>query len=298
MLKIESRRVKFWFGIGWLFVLVLVLFSSFYKMFKDSIHFNPEIGINLIVVLDDNVSVLAIRPGDEPSSFVKLPENLLVEAYGTDGEYKVGNLWRLGETLKVGGGEMVDNSIGDALGFFPGGYIKINNDNSSPVIVMSELLNPLAKTNLWWWDRVVLWKMIKKEISDFSLLNVSLPTSLYESSREVDGVMVDRLASESIIDSWGRRVWLMESVLSESAQVEIFNHSGEPGKASQMARKLSNAGMGVLKVGEGDEGIETFTCTMSSDTEKFKQTLYFFNQILSCDIANVESGDVFVIRIK
>lgn len=298
MSKIKSKRVKFGLGMLWLFVLVLVLLWSFYTFFKNSIHFDPEVGINLIAVSDNRVGILAIRPGDEPSSFVKLPEDLLVKAYGTDGEYKVGKLWDLGELEKIGGREMVDKSIGDALGFLPGGFIKMSEDSEvSPLGVMSELANPLAKTNLWWWDRFVLWKMIRDELSNFSLLNISLPEQVYQSFKEADGVVVNRLASESVIDSWGRKVWLMETILSESAQVEVFNYSGRSGEARQAARKLSNAGVGVLKVEEGVGESDGFVCTISPKTEKFGKTINLLSQVLGCDIS-VGNDDIFEIKIK
>lgn len=297
MLKIESRRIKFGLGVLWLVVLFLVLVWSFYTFFKKSIHFNPEVGINLIVVSENRVSILAIRPGDEPSSFVRLPENLLIRAHGTEGEYKVGKLWQLGEIWKVGGGEMAEKSIGDALGFLPGGFIKINEENASPLSVVSELTNPLAKTNLWWWDRVVLWRMIKSELSNFSLLSVNLPGQIYQSFQEADGVVVERLSSGSVIDSWGRKIWLMESILSESVQVEVFNYSGEPGKAFQTARKLSNAGMGVLRVEEGFGDLEAFTCVVSNNFEKFKRSIYLLEQSLGCQIS-IGEGDVFEVKVK
>lgn len=93
------------------------------------------------------------------------------------------------------------------------------------------------------------------------------------------------------------------SVLSEQAEIEIYNASIAPGRASSLARKIQNSGGNVIKFGNYNQLLEkTEIHVVNSDPKELENTLLMVNRFIK-EEANIKvnelkgnfTGDIIII---
>lgn len=244
-------------GYGWLVVVILVLLgSSILKEYRQR-RFDPEIGMNIAVVGDKKLGIMTVRKEEDMSSFVILPEKLVVDIEKTGSKLRVGSLWGLGK-LEGQPGNVVMRQAGRALALGISGYIKVNNDDQlEPAKIAGDLIQLNIKTNLSWWDRINLRQEIKATLARGEMPITKINETIYQTQVDPDGVenlIIDR----EKLKMWAERVWMTPEVLGERVNIAVYNNSDRDGKAREMADALEVAGARVINVDK--DGESTNSC--------------------------------------
>lgn len=117
-----------------------------------------------------------------------------------------------------------------------------------------------------------------------------------------DGLFVDNIkASESL-----REYFRSFSILTEQAQVELYNATPTSGLASSLQKKLDVYGINVVKIGNSTEGRVNSKVNVYSDVENpFPNTLALIKKTIQTEVVEVEyfstkesgnyAGDIVII---
>jgi hypothetical protein len=238
-------------GIIWLVVALGVLGISFGLRMVYSGRYDPTLGLNLILIGDSKIGVIGFRGETDLVNMVVLPDELVVEAQGGKGRYKIGSLWGLGKLVNKSGEEVM-LSLSSSLGIKVTGYIKTSDDNINISSLGGLLGDMRIKTNLNWWDRVRLLGLIRKLLAGGTLVLKNIPQSLLREEVEPDGVRVLVFDGERIF-SWSAREWVNPAILNERVNLAVFNNGGEAGRALVWERMLETAGVRVVEVVKAEQ---------------------------------------------
>lgn len=226
---------------------------------KKSYSWNENLTINL-VVKNSEVSLLSYIPSEKRITIIKLPDNLLVDVPFNMGKWKLGSVYELGETTKLGfGSKLIEQTVSQTLGIPINGILDFNSlkTNQKDVIEnfrkeanIFEILKNL-KTDL------TLWEILKLKLAlsavRFDKVKLIDLTNLYILDEEVlaDGTKVftgDPVKIDSIIFDISD-----PKISGEHKSVAIFNATEEPLLAEGAGRLISNLGANVIVVSNANK---------------------------------------------
>lgn len=228
--------------LGILFLLVVVV-SIVVSLLKQGI-WNETLGMNLLVVGDDSVGLLIMRPGEKLGSWLEMPKDLKINISGSQASYPINSVWRfgLGEKRPY---TIAEKSIGESMGVIIPRMIKV--EGSAGVEgVLGSLVRLSAKTDLAFLDRLSLRKYLTEVVNSKRLLELTIPDQVFEEVTEPDGKVFKEFTK--VMSAWSKDKFLFEPVLAEEAELTINNLSGVAGVGLLLARMAETAGIRVTEV--------------------------------------------------
>ncbi len=228
--------------LGWLFIVVLVGVLVF-DFVKKGI-FDNRTGINLLVVGDENMGILVIRPDSNLINWIPLPTDLKVKIYNTEANYPINSLWDFG----VGERKpfvITEKSIGSMLGIIIPRAIKIDHVASVDNL-LGKFLSLGLKTDLTIRDRWMIRKIISDAAISKKIFELEIPGSAFDKVTEADGK--EFLVVNKIIDVWSKDKFYHDDILEEGSEISINNVSDVPGSGLQLSSQLDSSGFRVIDV--------------------------------------------------
>lgn len=234
-------------------VVVILLVSQAFKfahmMFGQTSNWNGDSNINL-VLKSDSLKLISYNPKDQKITVVGIPEKLYFEV-----PKGMGN-WQAGSVFKLGGGELLQESIASffgipILGFLENVSLEDLTDKNPFSIVA---LLPKVKTNLTPFELMRLKTSLSSVRFDkVASLNLE-EMGLLDPEKLADGTEV--LTSDPVrLDSLSDRFTDPEIKL-ERKTIAIFNATVHPGIAQKAARLISNIGGEVIIISNSEIKIE------------------------------------------
>lgn len=243
--------------------------------------YDPKLGLNLLLMGKDGMGIISLRAGSGMVTQMRLPDNLSIPIEANGAVYLVEAIDKIG--LPVG--EPLDStreSVGQALGIVISGVVKAPVEFGVDGFRRS-LLGISVKTNLSLMDRYLLFKDLNDKLGNRASLTFTLPKNVIDFSDEPDGKTIGRLNSAVFI--WSRNQWVVDEILSETAEVTVVNASGKDGKARQVARQIESAGVRVIDIlvakKEGDD-----SCLLLGNTRLHPITADFLINSFLCKPVN------------
>lgn len=250
--------------------LVFIFLLGFAVIFRivDTRGYRSDVGINLVVVGESNVSLVGVSKNKKDLVWVDLPSNLRLDGYPAV------SIWGLGE-IEGESEELVKKSMGEGLGLWFQAVLKVEGETSVNSL-LKRLLSVRKIKGLSWLDRYILYKDVSSLATKGVVLETNLPYQVRDTVEDVDGYEWQEL--NEVVFVWSRELWPKEEVVNLGAKVEVVNVSDIPGKARVMARQLESVGFRVVRVEAGSEEIGK-SCLVKVSRDTLRQN-EFLEEIL------------------
>lgn len=262
--------------------LAIVLFA-FFRYWWVGQQYDPSIGINILVVAEEKLAVLAVRPKEELLVWVEIPENLKIPIARMNGAtYQTSGLWHLAEIEKK---TLVlpREVVGESLGVVLPSVVKINGGLSVGNL-SSKMLALSTITNLKWGDRFRIRGDIARLTKNNKLLEVDLPKQVMVEVEETDGKVFSKL--NTAIFNWSQDQWVSELILKDGVRAMVFNASDFKGLGLSASRQLESAGIKVVGL-SGGEKIESRSGCRFKIKDKNKITKQLIEKHFLCEDGGV-----------
>lgn len=269
----KLQRLFHIMGVVFLGVLLLMFLIN---IFRRNIY-DPKLGINLLLIGKDGMGVISIRAGSGLISQMKLPDNLSIDVESNDADYQVEAIYKIGLPVN----DPLNSarvSVGRALGVVLSGVIKapVNFGISG---LRESLFDISSKSNLSLIDRYLLLKDINEKLSNRASLMVALPKNVIDTVDEPDGKKIGKLNTAVFV--WSKNQWVVDEVLSETAEVTVVNASGREGKARQVARQIESSGVRVIELLAGKVEKDS-ACLILGNTKAHPITMELLTNFFLC----------------
>lgn len=218
-------------------VILMVLINAFKKNI-----YNSKLGINVLMLGKNGAGIISIRPSTGLVSYLRLPDNLSIPVDLNGAEYQVEAIYKIGLPL-LNPLDVARTSVGQSLGVVLSGVVKTSGEFGVPEL-REAMISIASKTNLSVLDRYLLFKDLSELIIKKTTLGLALPKNVMDEVDEPDGKKINKL--NAAIYVWSRNQWLVDEVLSETAEVAVVNASGTEGRARQVSRQVESAGIRVI----------------------------------------------------
>lgn len=283
-------RLEKWVAIGFL----VIVFGSFLRYWWIGQQYDSSIGINLLVVTEEKLAVLAVRPKEELLVWVEIPENLKIPIARMNGAtYQTNGLWHLAEIEKKIL-SLPREAMGESLGVILPGVVKIS-DGLSVGNLTSKMLSLTTITNLKWGDRFRVRADITKLVKNNRLLEVDLPKQVMIDVEEGDGKVFSKL--NAAIFNWSQDQWVSELILADGVKAMVFNASDFRGLGLSASRQLESAGIKVVGLSSVAEKIDEPSGCRFKIKDKNKITRQLIERYFLCEDGGVmteeESNDYY-----
>lgn len=232
--------------------------------------FDEKLGMGLVIVGEEGVALLGVRPEEDSLTWVDLPVNLRLRVIDSEAWYPVKSLWQLGE-IEGKPEELVKQSLQQDLGLVVSGVICLRSEDVSVEGLMSGLIDLGTRSSLNWWDRVVLYKTLTKMTTRGLVWETNLPQVVMDVKEDDDGMMWKKLNERVWV--WTRDLWPSEKILALGVTAAVYNSSDIPGKARVMGYVLESEGLRVVEVAGKEEKNEGCWYEMEEDSDELKWLL-------------------------
>lgn len=260
---------------GGIFLILMILMVLVGILRKNV--YNPKLGINLLLIGKDGLGIISVRPSTGMVSLLQLPDNLVIPVDANNGEYQVGAIYKIGLPVNEPN-NVARESVGQALGVVLAGVVK-SNLVFGLVGLREALLSFSTGGNLSLIDRYLLFRDINELLGEKMSLAVSLPKNVMDRVEEPDGKTVYRLNSAVFV--WSKNQWVVDEVLSETAEVTVVNATGKEGQARMVARQIESAGVRVIDILTSKKE-ERAVCLIWGDTKIHSRTAEFLSNSFLC----------------
>lgn len=270
-------NTKVWLKyLGWVFLAAL-LFVLIFDFLKKGI-FVQKLGINLLVVGDQNVGVFVLRPNENIYTWITLPTSLKVKIYNSTATYPISSLWKFGVSEK-NPYQIIEKSLSSAIGAPMPRMIKVDGE-ASIENVLGKILSISLKTDLSIRDRWLIRSKISEAAISKKIVEQEIPKIAFDKVVEADGK--EFLILNQVVDVWGKDKFYYEDILSEGAEVAINNISGVAGAGNILSKQLEASGLRVVDVSNNmEDSISQNGCHFAS-FDKFPETSSFLKNHLGC----------------
>ena len=228
--------------LGVLFLVVIV--SAILRGYMKEGVWSEQLGLNLLVVGDDSIGVLILRPKERTASWISLPSDMKIRVTNSPASYPITSLWRFGVSEKKPY-EIVEKSIGESIGVVIPRVVKMSG-KASVEDLLGKLLSITLRTDLSLLDRLALRGFLSETVAGKRLLELTVPSQAFDSVEEPDG-KVFKVFSLAV-NAWSKDKFLIDSILSENVDLSINNMSGVNGFGLLMARQAETAGIRVVEI--------------------------------------------------
>lgn len=272
------------YGFVSLFVVLMVV-----SVLKRGVYAR-DIGLNLLVVGNDSLSLALIRPNEEHITWIKLPSFMQIKIDGSEAMYPVYSLWKFA-TSERRPFEVVLKSVSNTLGVVLTSVVVVDG-GSSPENLLAAMNRVSLKSNLSFRDRLALRQDLANLISYRKVLEVEVPKTALTKKVDPDGFEVFDV--NQIINLWTKNRFVFETLLGESVEVSVYNLSGVSGAGLLLSRKLEASGLRVGEVVSKYENPPGGKGCVFATSEKNKKTIYFLERFLDCEklkVKNLEADE-------
>jgi hypothetical protein len=289
-----NRWLKY---LGFLFVLILlaILINDFLRRGI----FESKTGINLLVVGDDNVGLMIIRPEENIVSWISLPTNLKMKITGNNAMYPITSLWGFGVSEK-NPYQIAEKSVGENLGVFIPKMIKI--DHAANVEnLLGKFLSIGLSTDLTIRDRWLIRNIVSEAAVSKRIFELEIPSSAFDKITEADGK--EFLVSNKIIDVWSKDKFYHNDVMEESAEVSVNNMSTVTGAGLALSEQLDASGFRVVDVlNNANDDVKSKGCHFLADDRYQISIKYLIDQVgcqpISKNEGKIEEANLIKIWLK
>jgi len=246
----KDNKTRAFLNIFGMVFLILISISLLLSLLKRGI-WNENLGINLLVVGDDSVGVLVLRPKEGLGSWMILPTDLKVRISGSQAKYPINSLWKfaVGEKRPF---QLSEKSLAEAMGVIIPRVIKVVGA-ASVESVLGASLSVSTKTDLSILDRFAIRKYLSEIMTSKRMLEINIPSQVYEKVEDPDGKIF--LEFTSVMYAWSKDKFLFDTVLMESPDMIVNNLSGLSGAGIAMSRQAETAGIRVIEVKNDSEDV-------------------------------------------
>jgi hypothetical protein len=272
-----SIKDKFLLILGAAF-LVTLLALLVVNILRNGI-FSNNMGMNVVVIGENEVSLLLLRPEEQMVNWVDLPNDIRVKIYNSTADYPLRSLWSYGVSEKKPY-ETIEKSLGQAMGVALPRVIKLDKGDKLED-VLGSLLSVGLKSDLSLRDRGLIRQFLAEAVKSKKVLELNVPDSVFDKETDPDGK--DFLSVDNAIMSlWTKNKFVLVPILNESADISIDNVSDTEGLGLTLSRQLESAGMHVIEV-KADKTMSVSGNGCFYQTEKnYSMTETFLREQVGC----------------
>lgn len=248
-MKKSSKLGKIVLCAGLVFTVICLLFAGYFWF----LGWNGKEPINVVVVSEEKVWVLGIRPAEKRLVEIFIPGNTIVTV--DRGKWQAKALRRLSklekstDVLKSAGWELLEvpvDSVAEINGFEEGntGYFnQLKSLNRFNFVSLPETMKLISFIN----------SLNENQIQKINIGD-TMAARIIADPAGTELVEIDSEALSPKLTEWFR----IESLRNESLAVAIVNSGGKNKAGNKLARQLEHAGLRVVSVssGEGEPGIK------------------------------------------
>ncbi|HOX95869.1 MAG TPA: hypothetical protein PLI45_00595 [Candidatus Woesebacteria bacterium] len=236
-----NKKYQYILGVSFLAILLSILIIN---LTRRGI-FNKNIGFNIVVVGEREISLLLLRPDEEMVSWIELPSDVKVKIYNSSASYPIASLWSygLGERNLF---EVVEKSLGQSMGVIVARTIKIDKTKAEVEDVLGALLSLRTKTDLSVRDRMLMRKFLGEIVKSKKVLELSLPNNAVDKVVEPDGREFSVFNTTTSV--WTKNKFVLEPILDENIDVSVNNASDVQGWGLILAHQLESSGVHVVEI--------------------------------------------------
>ncbi len=254
-------------------LISIIFFIS--NLFKNSL-WDGKNQINLIIH-DTNQGVLfySFHPREKVLNIIVFAADTHIPVAGGFGEYPIGNIVKLGDLEKVGGGELLRLSLQEFLAVPVEGVIvnqpdKAGNPSFNAWLYSWCRFKKSCTTNLANWDLFRLGIELKQfhagQIKKIDFAS----TEFIEAKVLPDGTTISK-PNYLKIDGLSLEYLSDLAVIKENLTVKVFNGTRKPGFADHVGRLLKN--MGLKLINTSDLGEERQKSVLRYKNQEAKESL-------------------------
>ncbi len=252
---------------------------------KKSFRWDGSNNIN-VVIKGVLVSLVGFNPVSKKITVIKIPNQTYLDVPGGFGKWQIRSVYDLGQSNKIGGGELLERTLTSFFGVPVEGFIQLKGDfaekeaedfiywiRQNPMNIFFALKDTNSDLSLLEMTRLNL-KLFQVRFDKVNSINLEALLILNKSSlpdqTEVligDPVRIDSI-SQTLVD---------ENVLKEHKTVAVFNATDHALIAQKAARIITNLGGNVIQISN---------TSLKQDKTRIwgekSQTLKRLTQIFSC----------------
>ncbi|HSV95178.1 MAG TPA: hypothetical protein VLH94_04390 [Spirochaetia bacterium] len=267
---------KLLFILGGIFLFILIGLLVFDVTRKGI--FSKKTGLNIVVVGNDSVGVMLLRPEEEMVGWVKMPKGLRIKVYDSEARYPLESVWRYGVSEK-NPYEIIKRSLGQSMGVVISRVIKID-DSLQVESVLGNILSFGLKTDISVKDRVLIRKFLVDAVKSKRVLEMSIPETVFNRVTDPDGEIF--LEFNQTMSLWTKNKFVVEAILNENANISINNISGVSGKGTVLANQLESVGMHIVELkANTEEVVDGKGCVYSCEIQ-YEETERVLKEHLGC----------------
>jgi len=274
---VTNQRLGYMTRLAGTVFLALVAVMLLVNLLRRNIY-DPGLGINILMIAKDGMGVISIRAESGVVGQMRLPDNLSIPVESNGAVYLVEAIEKIGLPVRDSLNSARE-SVGQALGIVISGVVKAPVDFGVDGFRRS-LFGVSTKTNLSLIDRYLLFRDISEKLGNKASLSFSLPKNVIDFSDEPDGKKIGKLNSAVFV--WSKNQWVVDEVLSETAEVTVVNASGKDGKARLVARQIESAGVRVIDILVAKKKNDGF-CLLLGNTKAHPLTTKFLVNSFLCE---------------
>lgn len=288
--RVWLRRLKKgWrkgFFILFLLLVFLWVFFSFYRLW--GARYRGERRFNLFLQFKNRSFLLSLSPERRMVVVVSFPNQMLVEAFGGYGEFRLDKLLPLANQEKKE--ELFSKSLEYFFGFSLDYWFAFPRE-----VLKGDDLEDLKK-NLIEKTRFLFLASGYQAVDRINLFNFNrflrrrfLSWELFEAEKE--GWVVDNRLQRAVWDDWASVYLADDRVKEEGLAVGVYNTTQRKGLAREVARILVNLGVRVVKVGNASKKVGE--CLVGIKESKIQESVTFkrIRDLLDCPFLLLPSSD-------
>lgn len=274
---------------------LMVGVTAFIKLFNAFVNrWDGKTQLNILIGQKENYFLLVADPGKESVFVINLPDNLLVEAFGGYGNFKLRNLHGLAKQENKP--EIFEKSLEYFLGL-PVDYWLDYRDLSfhGQDDQLPKYISGLVRRSVFGKADASVEGRFNMYLLSLFLKNRHLFWQ-YEDLFELRLVSGDDSGSlvlkKDNWDSWAQSYLSDSGLKKESFSLGIYNTTFEKGLAAETARIFSNSGFWVVKIGNDKSDEKNCRIDLKSKDQLKSSTFKRIEKIIDCP-ANIVSENEF-----
>ncbi len=218
---------------------VIFLLIQGVKAFKNSV-WEKENTLSYVKI-GEEIELYSFHPQEDKFFIVDFPEEILINTAKGFGEYKLKNIYALGEQEGIGGGKLLSYSLQNYLEGPIDGWI-----------LKKKGIKGFEVSNFTWWDRLrIFWK--EKNVKFNQKERIDLESEGYLQKEELaDGTEVWKF-KENQKENLAIRIFGDSKVIPLKPQIKVLNATGKSKLGQHVAEMLRNIGFQVVTVKNNPE---------------------------------------------
>lgn len=237
--------------------------------------------LNFVELNNGEITFYSFHPQERILNKIIFPADLFIPTAKGLGEYKISNIYQLGEMEKIGGGKLLAYSLQNLLGIPIDGWLIKRNFF-------------LSETNFSWWDRIRIFSF-RRRLKQNDINEITLNDSaLIEREELPDHSRILKLETGRLQEICLR--FLTDSnILNENVRIQVINGTKRVSLAKNAAILIRGVGAQVVNVRDGDEFLNETAIFYKQETETLKRLAKIFKTDRLEQKEDLESDIVLIV---